>query len=203
MMDANKSLENRTDEMSTLIQECRLVNSHLLADLYSETEMYARGKGNIDYILMTPRIQQSVTYTQITWCNKWIISSCRALVVDIDYKNFETRDLMFWQRPERTFASSMARTRRQFIKECYQKGRKLNWNKRLEKMKKAQSMEEVEASLNSLDKEVTQVFSSVAKQLKRKPRPPRSTKLNDANACTRCGGQKTRESRQGDALSTD
>ena len=45
MMDANESLENRSDEMSALIQECGLVDSHLLDDPYSKVETYSRGRG--------------------------------------------------------------------------------------------------------------------------------------------------------------
>ena len=45
MMDANESLENRSDEMSALIQECGLVDSHLLDDPYSKVEMYSRAEG--------------------------------------------------------------------------------------------------------------------------------------------------------------
>ena len=46
MMDANESLENRSDEMSALIQECGLVDSHLLDDPYSEVETYSRQREN-------------------------------------------------------------------------------------------------------------------------------------------------------------
>lgn len=94
-----ESSENRTDEMSALMQECGLVDSHLIADLYSETETYARGK--IDDIFTTRRIQQSITYTKTTPYNEWIMSNHVALVVDVDYKALEAGDLVFWQRPDR------------------------------------------------------------------------------------------------------
>lgn len=42
------------------------------------------------------------------------------------------------------------------------------------------NLEEVEKSLNSLDKEVTYVFLGVADKLKRRIEPPKSANLNEA-----------------------
>lgn len=39
MMDANESAACRTEKMTAVIQECGLVDAHLLANLYSEVEM--------------------------------------------------------------------------------------------------------------------------------------------------------------------
>lgn len=58
MLDANERAECRTEEMTEITQECRLVDTHLIADLYSDVETYARGKGKINFILMTPTVQQ-------------------------------------------------------------------------------------------------------------------------------------------------
>lgn len=115
LMGANESAENRTDEMFALIQECELVDAYRIADLYSNTETYTRGKEKIDYILTIPRVKQRVTYKQITSYNEWIISDHIALKTDIDYKKLEARDLAHWQGPERTFASSETKGRWKFV----------------------------------------------------------------------------------------
>lgn len=68
MMDANESAEARTDEMNELIESCGLVDSLLIADLYFEVETYARGKGKIDYVLVTPgysNVRSTHTYLSI------------------------------------------------------------------------------------------------------------------------------------------
>lgn len=68
--------------MTNLIQECGLVNTHLLQDSYSKIEIYARGKENIDYVFTTQRIQQCAVYAYTAPYNEWIISVYRVLVVD-------------------------------------------------------------------------------------------------------------------------
>ena len=70
MMDANECAAKRSEEMSALVQGCGLVDSHLLTDLHSEVETYARGKGKIDYILVTPRVQLCIRYTHIAPYNE-------------------------------------------------------------------------------------------------------------------------------------
>ena len=58
LMDANEAIDSRTDEMNELIYECGLVDTHLIKDPYEEVETYARGKEKIDFVLVTPRVQQ-------------------------------------------------------------------------------------------------------------------------------------------------
>ena len=89
MMDANECAEKRSEEMNSLIQECGLVDYCLLVDPYSEVETYARGRGKIDYTLVTPKIQMCVRYAHIAPYNEWILSDHRALIVDIDYQTLE------------------------------------------------------------------------------------------------------------------
>jgi ribonuclease HI len=180
MMDANESIDARTNEMNDLIQGCGLVDSHLLADIYAEVETYARGKGKIDYVLVTPRIQQCVRYTHIAPYNEWVVSDHRALILDIDYQVLEKGDLVIWQREDRGFTTGSARDRRKFVEECHKLGTRMNWNKRLSKIKKIQEPKEAEEKLNTLDKEVTQVLLSESKKLRRKIKPPKSSKLNEA-----------------------
>lgn len=108
LIDANESAEKRSEEMSALIQGCGLVDGHLLSDLYSEVENYARGNGKIDYILVSPRIQISVKYTHICPYNEWLVSYHRALVVDLDYQVLEKGELEYWQRTERSFHTNSA-----------------------------------------------------------------------------------------------
>ena len=86
LIDANEGADSRTEEMSELIHECGLVDTHLIRDPYNEIETYARGKEKIDYIFTSTRIQQSVTYAHIAPYNETIESDHRALIVDIDYK---------------------------------------------------------------------------------------------------------------------
>jgi hypothetical protein len=136
LMGANKSAEKRSEEMSALIQECGLVDCHLLSDLYTEVETYARGNAKIDFIRVTPRTQLSVKYIHICPFNKWIVSDHCALVVDIDYQVLEKGELVYWQRVDRRFHSKSVKDRRKFIEECHKIGSRMNWHARAEKIKK-------------------------------------------------------------------
>lgn len=107
MMDTNDSGEKGSEEMNAL--ECGLVDSHLLADLYSEVETYERGNGKIDYILVTPRIQLCVKYSHIAPYNEWIVSDHRALISDLDYQTLEKGELVHWQKQERRFNTNLAK----------------------------------------------------------------------------------------------
>ena len=124
VIDANEGADNRTEVMSELIHECGLVDTHLIRDQYTEIETYARGKEKTDYISTTTRIQQSVTYAHIAPYNETIESDHMALIVDIDYKLLEAGELIFWQRPERTFTSISLANRKKFVEECHEKGKK-------------------------------------------------------------------------------
>lgn len=84
-------------------------------------------KKKIDFVLMTPRIQQSVTYAHIAPYNETIVSDHRDLIVNIDYRVQEVGGLIFWQRPERTFASNSLVNRRKFVEDCHENGEKLKW----------------------------------------------------------------------------
>ena len=121
-MDANEGADSRTEEMSEMIHECGLLDTHLIKDPYTEAETYAQGKEKLDFVFVTLRIQLSVTYSHIAPYNETIVSDHRALILDIDYKSLEAGDLIFWQRPERTFASSSLVNRGKFVKECHEKG---------------------------------------------------------------------------------
>ena len=136
MMDANECAAKRSEEMSALVQGCGLVDSHLLADHYSEVDTYARGKGKIDYILVTPRVQLCIRYTHIAPYNEWIVSDHRALIIDIDYQTLEKGELAFFQREERSFQTNSAKDRRKFVEECHKLGARMNWLARLERIKK-------------------------------------------------------------------
>lgn len=59
-MAANEGADSRTEELNELIHECGLIDTHLIKDSYNEVDTYARGREKIDFVLMTPRIQQSV-----------------------------------------------------------------------------------------------------------------------------------------------
>ena len=89
LIDANESIDSRTEEMNQFIHECGLVDTHLIKDPYDEVETYARGKEKIDFVLVTPRVQQCITYSHIAPYNETIISDHRAFIVDIDYKLME------------------------------------------------------------------------------------------------------------------
>ena len=180
MMDANECAAKRSEEMSALVQGCGLVDSHLLADLYSEVETYARGKGKIDYILVTPRVQLCMRYMNIAPYNEWIVSDHRALIIDIDYQTLEKGELAFFQREERSFQTNSAKDRRKFVEECHKLGARMNWLARLERIKKVADIKEAEKELNKLDKEVTQVLVSQAEKRRKKPGPPRSANVNQA-----------------------
>lgn len=138
VMDANESAECRTDEMLVLTQECGMVDTYLIANLYTEVKTYAEGKAKIDFIPMGPIVQQCIMYTQIVPYKEWIISHHRVLVVYVDYKTLEMGDLVFWQRskrsllqdsgnwrfwkqPKRSFTSNTTRSRRTVLEECCQK----------------------------------------------------------------------------------
>lgn len=62
MIDANESAETRTEEMMSMIQERGLIATHLIVNPFSNIETSVREKGKTDYILMTPRIQQIISY---------------------------------------------------------------------------------------------------------------------------------------------
>lgn len=180
MIDANESAEARTEEMITMVQECGLVDTHLITDPFSTIETYVRGNGKIDYIYTTPRIQQRITYTQISPYHEWIVSDHSALIVDIDYRDLERGEITEWTRPERALQSGNVANRKAFIEACHQKMVKMKWITRLEKLKKMKNTSKVEVKLNNLDREVTETLTSEESKHKRKAKPPKSKKLNEA-----------------------
>lgn len=56
-MDANEEMDSSTEEMTDLIWDCGIVDTHLFQDPYSEVETYARGREKIDYMLVRQIIQ--------------------------------------------------------------------------------------------------------------------------------------------------
>ena len=179
LIDANESIDSRTEEMNQFIHECGLVDTHLIKDPYDEVETYVRGKDKIDFALVTPRVQQCISYSHIAPYNETIISDHRALIVDIDYKLMEAGELTYWQRPERSIQSTSLSNRRKFVADCHERGERLRWLERIEEFQ-MMATKEVEEALNHLDTEVTQVFTSSAEKRKSKPKPPGSAKLNGA-----------------------
>lgn len=91
MMDANKNTECRTEEMMTMIQECGLVDTHLIANLYATVETYVSGEG--DFVVTTLKVQLCVKYTEVTSYNEWIVLDRRALAIDLNHKVFEMENL--------------------------------------------------------------------------------------------------------------
>lgn len=77
-----------------LIHKCGLIDTRPLKDLYQVIGTYARRRENIDFILITPIIQQSVTYSHISPYNEIIVSDHMALIVDIDHRPW-SRDIYF------------------------------------------------------------------------------------------------------------
>jgi hypothetical protein len=180
MIDANESSEKRTEEMNEMIQECHLIDPHLMADPFGNVETYARGSKKIDFIFTTPRIYQSVTYTQICPYHELIESDHRALIIDLDPKSLELGDITYWKRPERQFSSTNKRSRIAFVTNCDLKAKKLMWKKRLDEIGKERDTTVLEKKLNDLDKEVTDSLICEANKLMKKPQPPRSEELNRA-----------------------
>lgn len=118
LISENKGAESRKENGA----DCSLIDTHQLKTPYEEIDTYTRGNKKIDFVLMTPTIQQSVIYVNIVQYNEFVVSDHGTLIVDIDYRVLEAGDFVFWQRPKRTFASISLINRRQFIEECLVKG---------------------------------------------------------------------------------
>jgi hypothetical protein len=180
MIDANESVENRTEEMNRLIYECELIDPHLMSQPFAEIETYARGKTKIDFMFVTSRIFRSITYTQICPYHEIIQSDHRALILDIDLQKLEVCNLNDFSRPERNIISSNRRCRNEFVTRCKTKADQHDWLRRLEKIKKEDNLDVLERKLNNLDDEVTRSLTTEAENLKKKRKPRRSAELNKA-----------------------
>lgn len=122
LITAVEGINNATDEMPDLLQECGLVDTHLLSDANTQLETYVRGKGKKDYCLVTKRVQQCIRYSHIVPYNETIVSDRRALIVDIDYQTLDKGDMVYWQGPERTIQRYSTGKIRIFVKVSWKKG---------------------------------------------------------------------------------
>lgn len=99
MLDANEGMENRTDEMIEMMNECEIIDVQSYP--FNEVDTYARGKQRIDYMLAMEIMADCVDYTNIAPYNQGVVSDHRSLLMDINVKKRQEGAQTYWQRQER------------------------------------------------------------------------------------------------------